>query len=76
MNISEAAQQSLNEIIEECEGDYFALSEEYGNQGICLECGELADMVEPDAIGYHCDSCGADSVSGIENAILMVSIGV
>lgn len=74
MKISETAQESLNEILEECDGDYFALCEEYGNQGICLECGDLADMVEPDATGYHCHSCGENSVAGIENAILFASM--
>jgi hypothetical protein len=76
MNISETAQDSLNEILGECGGDYFALCEEYGNQGICLDCGDLADMVEPDAAGYHCESCGANSVAGIESAILFASMGV
>lgn len=74
MNISKTAQTSLNEILTECEGDYFALCEEYGNRGICLECGDLADMVEPDATEYHCESCGANSVAGIETAILFASM--
>lgn len=74
MNISQTAQNSLNELLEEFDGDYFALCDEYSDQGICLECGDLADMVEPDATGYHCHSCGANSVSGIENAVLFAAI--
>lgn len=39
--------------------------------GVCLACGEwTAGGVEPDAIGYTCESCGADQVMGAEEALL------
>ena len=38
--------------------------------GFCLECGEEAHGVEPDARGYKCESCGAQAVSGAEEIIL------
>lgn len=39
--------------------------------GICLNCGEIKyGEVEPDARGYHCDSCGKDEVCGVEEALI------
>lgn len=34
--------------------------------GICLECGFVQHGVEPDAIGYTCENCGAEKVCGAE----------
>jgi hypothetical protein len=36
---------------------------EYG-QGFCLACGEVQACVEPDAVCYTCDCCGASKVFG------------
>ncbi len=41
--------------------------------GFCLECGEEAWGVEPDARKYHCDSCGEWAVYGAEECLLMVA---
>ena len=38
--------------------------------GFCLECGDKAYGVEPDAHGYKCESCGAMAVSGAEECLL------
>jgi hypothetical protein len=73
MQLSDAAQATLSEILDACDGNYSILCAEYDNQGLCLECGELADSVEPDATGYTCGACGAHSVTGLENAILFAS---
>lgn len=35
-------------------------------EGICLDCGEITDGVEPDAECYRCPSCGAHKVIGGE----------
>jgi len=40
-----------------------------GNEGVCIECGAEAYGVEPDAEGYQCESCGEQSVMGLENAL-------
>ena len=47
-----------------------------GSMGICLECGELAYGVEPDARGYVCESCDASAVHGLEEALIMGRIDV
>lgn len=39
--------------------------------GVCLTCGEDADGVEPDAEGYECEACGAHSVCGWEQLLIM-----
>lgn len=51
------------------EGEY----RDFLNQsiGICMECGELRDMCEPDARQYKCDVCGALRAYGVE--VLMMS---
>jgi len=43
--------------------DYEAMEENC--EGLCFECGSLADCVEPDAENYHCDQCGRDAVQGL-----------
>ena len=43
-----------------------------GTNGICLACGEITyGGVEPDAREYPCESCGRDSVCGLEEALLL-----
>ena len=39
-------------------------------QGFCLNCGELAYNVEPDARRYECDECGDTTVYGAEEILL------
>lgn len=41
------------------------------SQGFCLACGELNDMVEPDARHYECEVCGSRQVFGAEELVLM-----
>ena len=41
------------------------------SMGFCLACGETADEVEPDAIMYTCECCGANKVYGAEELALM-----
>jgi hypothetical protein len=49
---------------------YCAARENY--EGFCLECREITNSgVEPDARRYECESCGANAVYGIEEALLM-----
>ena len=50
------------------EADYAELSENYG--GFCIECGNPADGVEPDARRYRCESCGANAVFGAEELLI------
>lgn len=42
-----------------------------GCAGICLNCGEQADGVEPDARRYPCDACEKKAVYGCEEIIVM-----
>lgn len=39
--------------------------------GGCIECGAIADTVEPDARAYRCEACGAYAVYGAEELLLM-----
>ena len=41
------------------------------DQGFCIECGEDAYEVEPDARKYECESCGAKAVYGAQELLLM-----
>jgi hypothetical protein len=38
--------------------------------GICTECGERRDGVEPDAQNRFCESCKTTNVMGLEQAAL------
>ncbi len=39
--------------------------------GFCTDCGAEKDGCEPDARNYTCDECGADSVFGAEELLIM-----
>jgi len=39
--------------------------------GICLNCGNEQEGVEPDAEGYRCGECGQHRVAGCEQILLM-----
>ena len=54
------------------EAEYSELSENYG--GFCVECGDEAYGVEPDARRYECESCGARAVYGAEELLIRVVI--
>ncbi len=41
------------------------------NEGFCLNCGESAYGVEPDARRYPCESCGQPKVYGLEELLMM-----
>lgn len=47
-----------------------------GNMGICLNCGEIAYSVEPDARNYKCEACNRLEVFGLEEAMLMGMIKI
>lgn len=70
--MNKRVREVLEEMLEEFDGDMFALDEEYYGQGICFSCGELRGCVEPDATGYECDSCGKHAVAGITMALLQL----
>ena len=40
-------------------------------EGICRNCGEHHDRVEPDAQRYGCECCGKKLVFGAEEFVLM-----
>lgn len=54
--------------IQVSEAEYAALAENYG--GFCVECGDEAYGVEPDARRYQCESCGARAVYGVEELLI------
>jgi hypothetical protein len=41
--------------------------------GFCVKCGKAHKGIEPDARKYPCSSCGALSVYGAEELVLMLS---
>jgi predicted RNA-binding Zn-ribbon protein involved in translation (DUF1610 family) len=41
------------------------------NEGFCLSCGAEAYGVEPDAVNYRCESCGAQEVFGASEILIM-----
>jgi hypothetical protein len=47
-----------------------------GTMGLCLTCHDMVHGVEPDARKYKCESCGAHTVYGLEEALLMGAIEV
>lgn len=43
------------------------------NIGFCIACGAEASGVEPDAVGYECEACGAPKVYGAEELLIMLA---
>ena len=41
------------------------------SEGMCINCGEFASGVEPDARKYECECCGEPGVYVIEELVLM-----
>jgi DNA-directed RNA polymerase subunit RPC12/RpoP len=50
--------------------EVIAAAEEDDYTGFCIECGEMAEGVEPDAIKYECEYCGKRAVYGAEEIIV------
>ncbi len=50
------------------ESEYTTASSDH--MGICLNCQQLNDGVEPDAENYTCEACDAEEVCGLEHALL------
>lgn len=46
--------------------------EEGDNAGFCHACGADASGCEPDARNYECEECGALSVFGAEETLIML----
>lgn len=71
--ISEIAKAKLDRILLS-EDDTASPSDEFVNHcdenGICLECGEIHEDIEPDAEGYMCQECGEHAVMGLSMAII------
>jgi hypothetical protein len=44
------------------------------DQGLCRNCGSVAENVEPDACNYKCEACGKSEVFGLEELLLMGEI--
>ena len=52
------------------EEEYVSLRDE--NAGFCSQCGTVNyDFHEPDAVGYHCDTCDSESSDGVEMCLVM-----
>ena len=41
------------------------------NGGFCIDCGEEAYNIEPDAKNYECESCGQRQVFGASEIAIM-----
>lgn len=57
---------TMERVIEAVEDSQTSLD----NPGFCLECGEEAYGVEPDAREYECEVCGVNSVFGAEEILI------
>jgi hypothetical protein len=60
------AKLTMNQILRAVEAD--------DSLGFCLECGEEASGVEPDARGNTCESCGEPKVYGAEELLIMFGV--
>ena len=40
-------------------------------EGLCLACGAVRGMVEPDAQDYECFDCGEEQVHGVHELLFM-----
>ena len=47
------------------------------HDGFCIDCNEITNSgVEPDARRYECESCGGNTVYGMEEALLMGALSI
>jgi hypothetical protein len=66
--ITPVAYEALNKIMEDEDSENFlTLCDE---KGICLECGEIADDIEPDDDNCQCEHCSEFAVMGLTMAIV------
>jgi len=63
------ADVTLDRIVEACERRASSLED----PGFCIDCGQEARQVEPDAREYKCESCGMYCVFGAEELLLMLA---
>lgn len=63
------SEKPVRRIFKMSEEEFRRASNNY--EGRCLACGDTAENVEPDARKYHCSSCRAMAVYGLENLLLM-----
>jgi DNA-directed RNA polymerase subunit RPC12/RpoP len=49
--------------------EYLELKEDY--VGVCIECGNQQESVEPDGRNVPCDECGRPTVFGVEELLQM-----
>ena len=54
-------------------GNLEAAMAEGSTEGICHNCGNIQDGVEPDAENYKCEDCGEDEVCGIEITLITMT---
>ena len=57
---------TVERIVDACERRGRSLD----NPGFCIDCGQDAEGVEPDAEDYDCGCCGAKGVWGAEELLL------
>ena len=62
----------MSRTFELSEAEYSEMADENG--GFCIECGEAAYGVEPDARRYECESCGERGVYGLEELLVMGAV--
>ena len=53
----------------EIKASALAIVEEDGNEGVCLNCGNVQGNCEPDARNYKCEACGMMEVFGAEEIV-------
>lgn len=59
---------TLDDVMQAAEAQMFDLED----TGFCMNCGEPAYQVEPDARGYTCEFCEEPMVYGAQEILLMV----
>jgi len=60
---------TLDRVVEACERRSTSLED----PGFCIDCGQEASQVEPDAREYRCESCGMYRVYGAEELLIMLA---
>lgn len=61
---------TLDRVMKLCEQQSRSLDD----PGICIECGQGAAGVEPDAREYPCAACGANAVYGAEELLVQLAL--
>lgn len=46
------------------------------NAGFCTTCGAYHEGIEPDAREYDCEECGAPTVYGAEELVMMGGVAI